>query len=259
MSGGDNDSAKLRVLLVTEDDPLYVIRFFEVFFAECPERIELCGITVDDAFHEPLTKTAKRMLGFYGPLGFVRLGTRFAAVKARRVSIARLAERHGIEVVHTTSVNDPAYVQRVRDMNVDVIVSVAAPEIFRQDILGAARLGCINIHSGRLPKYRGMMPTFWQLLHGEDHVTITVHEMVEQLDAGRILGTRRFELRDHDVLDRVITETKRDGARLMIDVLQQMADGTTSPQDIDMTQKEYFSFPKGEDVRKFRKRGHRLL
>ena len=27
---------KLRVLFITEDDPLYVINFFDVFFAECP-------------------------------------------------------------------------------------------------------------------------------------------------------------------------------------------------------------------------------
>ena len=29
------------------------------------------------------------------------------------------------------------------------------------------RLRCLNIHSGRLPKYRGMGATFWQLLAGE--------------------------------------------------------------------------------------------
>ena len=42
---------KLRVLFVTEDDPLYVIRFFDIFFAEYPrEKLEICGITIDRRF-----------------------------------------------------------------------------------------------------------------------------------------------------------------------------------------------------------------
>ncbi len=55
---------RLRVLLVTEDDPLYVIRFFEVFFREYPaDAIEVCGITIDRPFHEPAWKTLRRMVG----------------------------------------------------------------------------------------------------------------------------------------------------------------------------------------------------
>jgi methionyl-tRNA formyltransferase len=253
-------SGKMRVLFITEDDPLYVIRFFEVFFAEYPrDEFDIVAITVDEAFHEPIWKTARRMLRFYGPAGFVRLGTRFAAAKARGRSIATLARAAGVRELSCQSVNDPDYVKQARALEPDVIVSVAAPEIFRKDILNVARLRCVNIHSGRLPTYRGMMPTFWQLVEGEDHVTVTVHEMVEKLDAGDVLGTREFPLRDRDVLDRVIVGTKQAGARLMIDVLRRIAAGTDEPQPLDMSEKGYFSFPKPEDVRRFRARGHRLL
>ena len=44
----------------------------------------------DVAFHEPLTRSARRMLRFYGPVDFVRLCGRFAAAKLRRSSIERL-------------------------------------------------------------------------------------------------------------------------------------------------------------------------
>lgn len=251
---------RLRVLLVTEDDPLYVIRFFEVFLDEYPtDEIELIGITVDEAFHEPIHKTARRMLSFYGPVGFVRQGLAFVGTKLGRVSIERLANERGVPSVPTTSVNDAAYVERVRELGPDVIVSVAAPEIFKKEILGAARLGCINIHSGRLPVYRGMMPTFWQLLEGESFVTVTVHEMAEKLDAGGVLGTIRFPLRERDSLHRVITGTKQEGARLMIDVLRGMRAGSAEAQALDMSEAKYYSFPKPEDVRRFRALGHRMI
>ncbi|UCD74939.1 MAG: hypothetical protein JSV91_14270 [Phycisphaerales bacterium] len=250
----------MRVLFVTEDDPLYVIRFFEAFFAEYPrDEFEISAITIDDAFHEPIRKTAKRLWRVYGPVDFLRLSLRYASAKLRGRSIAALARRAGIREMPTKSVNDPAYVEQVRGLGPDVIVSVAAPEIFRKDILESARLRCINIHSGRLPKYRGMMPTFWQLLHGESQATVTVHEMAIKLDAGDVLGTLDFPLREKDCLDRVIVETKRQGARLMIEVLRKVAAGTDEPQPLDMAGKEYFSFPKAEDAKAFRKRGHRML
>jgi methionyl-tRNA formyltransferase len=251
---------KLRVLLVTEADPLYVIRFFEVFFEKYPrDEFELCAITVAKAFHESMWKTARRMWRFYGPVDFFRLCARFALVKLRGESIEKLAAKHNVRSLPTASVNDPAYIEQVKALRPDVIVSVAAPEIFRKEILGAARLRCVNIHSGRLPKYRGMMPNFWQMLHGEPHATVTVHEMVPKLDAGDVLGTLDFPLDERDSLDRVITETKRAGATLMIEVLRQLAAGAARPQPLDMSQAGYFRFPTSGDVKAFRRRGHRML
>lgn len=250
----------LKLLFVTEDDPLYVIRFFEVFFDEYPaDQIEIVGVSVQEAFHEPKRKTAKRIFRFYGPFDFCRLLTRYIGVKLRGDSIARLARAKGHPLVACGSVNDPEYIERVRAINPDVIASVAAPEIFKKTIIDTPAIGCINIHSGRLPIYRGMMPNFWQLLKGEKTACVTVHEMVEKLDAGGILGTLEWPLRDRDSLDRVITGTKQDGARLMIDVLLKMKAGEAPPQELDMTNKDYFSFPQPEDVKRFRKRGHRMI
>ena len=251
---------KLRILIVTEDDPLYVIRLFEVFFREYPrDRFEIAAITIDRPFHESPLKTLRRMLGFYGPVGVARLVGRLAGAKLNHRSIGRLAAEQGIPMLPATSVNAPAYVARARALAPDVIVSVAAPEIFRKDILAVPRLGCINIHSGRLPVYRGMMPTFWQMMRGEREITVTVHEMVEALDAGKILGTATAPIQPGDSLDRIITVTKQLGARLLIDVLGRMQRGQAPGVPIDMSEKSYFSFPKREHVAEFRKRGYRLL
>jgi methionyl-tRNA formyltransferase len=249
----------LRVLVITEDDPLYVLRFFEVFFAELPrDRVELVGITVSRAFHEPLHRTALRILRFYGPLDFARLLPRYLAAKLVGSGIRGLARRASVPELPAESVNDERYLAAVRQLAPDLIVSVAAPEIFRKPLLSIPRFGCLNIHSGRLPRYRGMMPTFWQLAHGEPHVTITIHEMVEKLDAGGIVATATFPLHERDSLDRVIVGTKREGARLMIRTLLTI-DGPIRSTPLDMADAAYFGFPKPADVRAFRARGHRML
>lgn len=254
--------SRLRVFVITEDDPLYVQRFFEVFLRDLPQdRIELIGMTISRAFHEPIWKTAKRIHRFYGTVDFLRLCCRYAMAKMRRSGIGRLARAQNIALFEADSVNSPAFVDRLRDLRLDVLVSVAAPEVFKKPLLRVARLGCINIHSGRLPKYRGMMPTFWQMRHGEREAVVTIHEMAERLDAGGVIATKMFPLREKDVLDRVITETKRDGARAMIDVLAATADTGELPPatPLDMSQAGYYRFPDPENVRAFRALGHRLL
>jgi methionyl-tRNA formyltransferase len=251
---------RLRIHFITEDDPFYVIRFFEVFFEEYPrDEFEILGVTIQAPFRESKAATARRVLSLYGPVDFSRLLARFAAQRMRRRSIESLVRAEGVPLVPTSSVNDAEFVRRIGTSEPDVIVSVAAPEIFREEILSSARLACINIHSGQLPAYRGMMPTFWQMLFGEPHVTITVHEMAREVDAGAILGTVEYPIRDRDSLDRVMTETKRAGARLMIRVLRELAAGAAAARPLDMATAAYYSFPTSAHARDFRRRGHRML
>jgi methionyl-tRNA formyltransferase len=254
------ETPKLRILFVTEEDPIYVIQFFEAFLAAYPRvAFELSGITIQRAFHESIWKTMRRMLSFYGPFGFLRQGLRFVETCLRGRSIEALAIAADVRILRTGSVNQWTYVEQVRAIAPDVIVSVAAPEIFKAELLGVPRLGCINVHSGRLPLYRGMMPVFWQMLQGERFVTITIHMMAEKLDAGAVLATRLFPIKPRDSLDRVIAQTKREGARLLVRVLEELRAGRAKPALIDMAHAGYFSFPKTRHVRDFRKRGHRLF
>lgn len=250
----------LRVLFITEDDPLYVVQFFKIFFDEYPrDSLNVIGITVVDAFHEPIWKTAWRMFRFYGLIDFLRLSIRFVLVKLQGSSIKAEALQYEIPLVPASSINDEAYINTATQLAPDVIVSVAAPEIFRKEILEVPKIKCINIHSGRLPVYRGMMPNFWQLLHGEQYATITVHEMAAKLDAGDIIQTRNFSLKEQDTLDRVIVGTKQEGARLMIEALTSIHKDGLKTTPLDMSSASYFSFPTPKDVRALRKRGHKML
>ena len=251
---------KLTIFLITEEDPIYVIEFFRVFFAEYPmAELELCGITIEQPFHESIGQTFRRMLRFYGYRDAIRQGLRFISARVRTDTISALAASVGVPVVSTRSVNDPKFIQQLRAKAPDVIISVAAPEIFRPELLNVPKLGCINVHSGRLPNYRGMMPTFWQMLRGEQAITITVHKMAHKLDAGDVLATQSYPLRRSDSLDRVIKATKREGARLLIRVLRDLRNGQVRPIPLEMADAGYFSFPRPSDVRQFRRLGHRLL
>jgi methionyl-tRNA formyltransferase len=200
----------------------------------------------------------------YGTVDLMRLLGRYASARAadrigRPRSVQALARRAGVPIRRLASINDESYLASLADRQVDVLLSVSAPEIFRAAALRAAP-HAINIHNGKLPYYRGMMPTFWALLHGEPEVTITVHTMVEKLDAGLVLGEYRVPIGAQDSQFEVSARAKEVAGREVARLLARL--GTPAwptPMPVDMSRKRYFKFPAPADVAQLRAKGRRML
>ncbi|WP_157971651.1 methionyl-tRNA formyltransferase [Halorussus litoreus] len=250
--------------IVTQDDPFYVPLFFESFFSRLSDGIEVESIVELPSFDESGVELARRMFGFYGPVGFVRRGVEFAgrtaldAVGVGRYSVASVADEYGVPVERRESVNDPAFVERLRKRDVDVLLSVSAPEIFDVELLDAPNWGCLNVHTADLPNYRGMMPTFWALYHGEEEVGVTVHTMAEEIDRGEAVRRTSFPVADDDTLDDVISRGKEVGGELAARALDDIEEGRVSRSPIE-GEGSYFSFPTPDERREFQHRGGELL
>jgi methionyl-tRNA formyltransferase len=147
----------------------------------------------------------------------------------------------------------------VKGMNIDLIISVAAPVIFKKDIIQLPKYGCINIHHAKLPKYRGMMPNFWQMYHDEKRVGMTIHEINPKIDDGRIILQKEVDIDQRETLNALIKRTKRIGAHLMIEAIEMIRSGNVKYLENRADEGTYFSFPKREDVREFKKRGKKLI
>src|SRR5881628_3521341 len=186
-------SRVVNVVAVTQSDPFFTGRFFETFLQETQHLpVRLVEIVLLRNFNESMPALALRLWKLYGSLDMARLCGRYASARlAERLGIPRrveaIAARHGVPTRSLDTINDPAYLRTLGERHVDVLLSVAAPELFRAAALGAAP-HVLNVHCGKLPLYRGMMPTFWALHHGDSQVVVTVHEMAEQLDAGGVLA-----------------------------------------------------------------------
>lgn len=250
---------------------MYVREFFEEFLP-----LELRGITIEGIVLAPpmgkkrLADLIRQMWNFYGPVDFVRMGFRYVTTRLlarlpaalrlnRTITIPHAAARYDIPVLHVTDLNDPDFVAHVRNTGIDVLVSVAAPQIIKAPLIEAPQVACINIHNAKLPMYRGMLPNFWQLYDGLRTVGTTVHKINAGIDDGPILAQRETELLPNESLDSVIRRTKRLGAHLVLEVLGQLRDGTAVEAPNDRHQGTYYSFPTKADVAEFRRRGGRLL
>src|SRR5919198_3490164 len=60
---------------------------------------------------------------------------------------------------------------------------VCGTRILRRVVFGVPRLGCVNLHTSLLPKYRGKASIFWALYYG-DPVGVSIHMVDDALDAG---------------------------------------------------------------------------
>lgn len=261
----------LKVLFITQDDPIYTRAFFEELLASDWRDIDITGIVMAPPMgKQTVTALVAQMWNFYGPVDFVRMGLRFVGTKimrclpifllfGRRYSIAQLASAYGVPVNFVTSLNDSDFVESVKRREIDVLVSVAAPQIIKTPLINAPKLACINIHNGTLPRYRGMLPNFWQIFDGNKTVGTTIHRINEGIDDGAILLQDETELLPHESLDSVIRRTKRKGAPLVLKVLRQLRDGTVTEKENTKGDGSYFSFPTRQDVIEFRRRGHKLL
>jgi methionyl-tRNA formyltransferase len=261
----------MKVLFITQNDPFYVRELFDEILRVHPRRDQIAGIVIAPAMgKKSLLGLVRQMWGFYGPLNFVRQGFRFVFYKlaarlprallgGRAFSIEQTAAAHGVAVHHVPNLNAPEFVEWVRAQGIDVIASVAAPQIFRAPLIRAPRQGCINIHNSKLPRYRGMLPNFWQMYSGEPSVGTSVHRINEQLDDGAILAQTESPIEKGESLDALIRRTKKRGAHLLSKTLLELEAGTISELPNPAGEGSYFTFPTPADVREFRRRGYRLM
>ncbi len=258
-------SRPVTVVAVTQDDPFFTGRFFESFLAMTSGgRVRLLEIVLLRNFNESRLALLRRFQRLYGTADLTRLLARYGVARlsdlaGRPRSVAVLAAKAGVPVRPLASINDAAYLRTLGERNVDVLLSVSAPEIFRAGALHATP-HAINIHNGKLPFYRGMMPTFWALLHDEPEVTITVHTMVEQLDAGMVLAEFRVPITSADSQFDLSTRAKEIAGREVAGLLNRLdTPEWPVPTSVDMSQKRYFKFPTPADVAQLRAKGKRML
>ena len=103
------------------------------------------------------------------------------------------------------------------------------------------------------------MPNFWQLYHGEERVGITVHEINEEIDDGRIILQKEVDVLPDETLASLMARTKRIGAHLVIEAIDMMREGNVSYRPNLSEEGSYFSFPTPGDVQEFKRRGGRIM
>ena len=82
------------------------------------------------------------------------------------------------------------------DLKPDLILTMAYGQIVPQAVLDVPPYGCLNLHGSLLPKYRGAAPIQRALINGDKTTGITLMEMIDKMDAGRMYAKEEVTIDD---------------------------------------------------------------
>jgi methionyl-tRNA formyltransferase len=139
----------------------------------------------------------------------------------------------GLPVFQPDRLSAPGEFEKLQALRPDAIVVVAYGQILKQNVLDLPRLGCINIHSSLLPRWRGAAPIQWAILGGDDESGVTTMKLVQKLDAGDILLQAKTKISFDDTAESLHDRLARMGAELIGPTLRGLAEGSlrARPQD----------------------------
>jgi len=101
--------------------------------------------------------------------------------------VKEFALKYGINVLQPNKIKTSEFVEQIRSISPDLLVTAAYGKILSKDLLAVPALGCINVHGSLLPAYRGAAPIHWAVINGEKTTGITTMFTDVGLDTGDTL------------------------------------------------------------------------
>lgn len=142
----------------------------------------------------------------------------------------------------------------------DLVISIRYSVILRSAVLAIPKHGVINLHSGLLPEYRGVMATFWALLNGEQHIGSTLHYIDDaSIDTGRIIACSSMPVQPERSYWWHMLALYDGGCKTILDAVGQIAGGQLPQTQAQKGKGNYYSFPEHEHLSAFEEKGLKLF
>jgi methionyl-tRNA formyltransferase len=133
------------------------------------------------------------------------------------------------------------FAEKLRQMKTDLIFVWSYPMILPAEIIEIPRLGCVNVHLGLLPEYRGVNGIRHALLNGEEKTGVTIHFMDAGIDSGDIIARISFPITAQDDIISLLQKSKAAGLHFLENGWRHVAAGNVRAQPQDESKAKYYS------------------
>ncbi|VYT66663.1 Methionyl-tRNA formyltransferase [Peptoniphilus gorbachii] len=106
------------------------------------------------------------------------------------------AEELGLEVFQPHDVNSDESIEKLREVNADIIVVVAYGQILKREIIDLPKKYIVNVHASLLPELRGAAPINRVIMEGKDKTGVSLMRVEEGLDSGAVSSVKEIEIKD---------------------------------------------------------------
>lgn len=267
-----NPGRPITKYVFIQNEPFYLPKVLDKYLREFADTT--AGINIQSVAQGKRTifQTAMDLYRFYGFAyfqwklrGFLwrkamgKLVNDLLGSTKRCYSVRAVAKKYGVPVTEAMDVNSEEFLAHLREKNVEFIVSISGTQLYKKPLRDQTRFGIVNCHGALLPRYRGLMPSFWTLANAEEWGGSSVHYVDAKLDNGPIIVQRRYRIHAHDSLEDVMARSKDLAAEAIIECVRLVESGNPPLLPNDAAQMTHFSMPTREDTRRFRANGHRFL
>jgi len=255
----------MRLVFLTQEDPFYLPKIYKYLLPKLKTEGHevVASVLFDVAPFGKKESNVRQLIDTYKifGLGFTIHYMLQYAKGIRGKDVKGVMEANSIETVKlANTVNHPESIEIIQSFKPDLLVSLAGNEIFKQPLFESAKYGVINLHSALLPKYRGLMPSFWVMRHNEEKTGVSVFFVDEGIDSGPIIVQKEVPLSNRTQAE-LIWELKYRGADAIVEACNLVAEhGENTPT---MTNDEkymtYYSKPTKDDVKAFKSIGKKFV
>ena len=148
-----------------------------------------------------------------------------------KVPTKKVAEKYNIPVFQPVKIRKEY--EFVKELNPDVIITLAYGQIVPQGLLDIPKYGCLNLHGSLLPKYRGAAPIQYALINGDKATGMTLMEMVAAMDAGKMYAKEEVVIDENDNSTSLFEKMGDAAARLILEALPKYIDGELKGEEQD--------------------------
>lgn len=259
---------KLKVVVMTQNDRFFIPQnIFKV--SKVCNIIEIVEVDCKSSLDNKLGDYYK----WFGMIQFLKMGLKtiyreFQAILDRMVnyrccngfcSVKDIARKLNIKHRVIDNSNDKDFIQHIRDIRPDLIISYSAPQIIKEDLLSIPANGIINVHGSLLPDYRGCLPSFWYLYNQEKIGGTTVNYMSSKIDDGAILKQGSVDISDCKTMFQLMKKTKELVGELMVKAVEDITNNKVVSVPNNTQEGRCFTWPTVRQAREFRKNGYRLI
>jgi methionyl-tRNA formyltransferase len=147
--------------------------------------------------------------------------------------VKQLALLHNLPVLQPDRLKDEAFLTSLEQWHADLGIVAAYGKILPAMVLSQPPLGLINVHASLLPRHRGAAPIHRAVIAGDAVTGVSIMGVVQALDAGPVFATVQRPIGPGDTSALIERDLAVLGARLLVDVVDALADGTAHavPQD----------------------------
>lgn len=147
-------------------------------------------------------------------------------------AVKQYAVARGIEVLQPEKLRDPAFLDRLREINADIFVVIAF-RMLPREVWEMPPLGTFNLHASLLPRYRGAAPINRAVMNGDDRTGVTTFMLRHEIDTGDILRRESIAIGPDEDAGSVHDRLMHLGAQVTVETLADIEKGVAhpSPQD----------------------------